>query len=255
MYTLVDLSGRTILVTGASRGIGQDSAVMFSRLGAKLVLVARSEEALTQTLSMLEGEGHSYFAYDLADVENIQQLAKNILDTSGALDGMFYCAGITNDRPFTMMKPQDLQKVLTVNLCAFVELVRCFSKKKYFNPGMRIAVMSSIASLVGKKAHLAYSASKAAINEAVRCMAYELSEKQIFVNAIISGMIDTEMYRRYLDDSGGPEAAPNQALLRRQYLGIGKTEDIASAAAFLLSPAAQFITGTCLPVDGGYSAS
>ena len=255
MYTLVDLSGRTILVAGASRGIGQDSAVMFSRLGAKLVLVARSEEGLKQTISMLEGEGHSYFAYDLADLAHIQQLAKNIVESAGALDGIFYSAGITHDRPFAMMKPQDLQKVLTVNLCSFVEVVRCFSKKKYFNPGMRIAVMSSIASLAGMKAHLAYSAAEAAINGAVRCMAYELSDKQIYVNAINAGMIDTDMYRRYLDDSGGTEGASNQMLLRRQYLGIGKTEDIASAAAFLLSPAAQFITGTCVPVDGGYTAS
>ena len=255
MYTLVDLTGMTILVAGASRGIGRDSAIMFSRLGAKLALVARNEDGLAQTLSMLDGEGHAYFAHDLADLEGISQLVKNVVAHSGALDGLFYCAGITNDRPFMMVKPQEFQKVLTVNLCAFVELMRCFARKGCYNPGLRVAVMSSIASLVGKKAHMSYSASKAAINEAVRCMARELADKHIYVNAIVSGMIDTDMYQKYLQDSGGIDAPSNQALLRRQYLGIGKTEDIASVAAFLLSPAAQFITGACIPVDGGYTAS
>lgn len=254
MYTLIDLTGRNIFIAGASRGIGRDSAVMFSRLGAKLILSARNEEGLKQTLSMLEGEGHSYFTCDFSDVGNIESFAKNVVSSSGTLDGLFYCAGITNDRPLMMVKPDELQKVLNVNLCAFVELVRCFSKRKYFNPGFRIVAMSSISSVVGKKAHLSYSVSKAGINEAIRCMANELSEKEIYVNAIMAGMIDTDMYRKYLNDSGGSEGAANQALLRRQYLGIGTGEDIASAAAFLLSPAARFITGICMPVDGGYTS-
>ncbi|MBR0257966.1 MAG: SDR family oxidoreductase [Synergistaceae bacterium] len=255
MYSLVDLTDRKILVAGASRGIGRAAAVMFSRLGGKLILLARNEDGLKETLSMLEGEGHSYYPFDFSDTENISDLAKNINEASGAVDGIFYSVGITHDRPFMMVKPQDIQKVLNVNLCSFVELVRCFSKKKYFNPGLRVAVMSSTSSFVGKKAHLSYSVSKAGINEAVRCMATELAEKQIYVNAIIAGMIDTEMYRKYLQDSGGEEGISNKGLLRRQYLGIGKPEDIASVAAFLLSPAAQFITGTCIPVDGGYTAN
>ena len=119
---------------------------------------------------------------------------------------------------------------------------------------MRIVALSSTASFFGKKAHLSYSVSKAGINSAVRNMACELAEKNICVNAIAPGMVNTDMYKEYLKNNGGPESEDNRRLLRRQYLGIIEPSDIANAAAFLLSPAARLITGITMPVDGGLSS-
>ena len=153
-----------------------------------------------------------------------------------------------------MIKPSDMEEVLRVNLVGFVELVRQFTKKGRFNPGMRIVAISSTASFFGKKAHLSYSASKAGINAAVRNMACELAEKNICVNAIAPGMVNTDMYKNYLTNCGGAESEENRRLLRRQYLGIIEPSDIAGAAAFLLSPAARLITGITMPVDGGLSS-
>ena len=117
---------------------------------------------------------------------------------------------------------------------------------------MRIVGISSITAFRGDKAQTVYSASKAAMNGAVRCLAKELADKNICINTVAPGMIHTEMYEKYLLQYG---CDSNSKLLERQYLGIGKTDDVAAAVAFLMSPAAKFITGVCLPVDGGVTSS
>ena len=254
MYPLVDLTNKRIVVAGASRGIGRETSVLLSKLGAKLVLLARSEEGLKETLVMLEGTEHDCQPFDFSNLDGLDVLSKDIIEKHGSIDGLAYCVGITNDRPIQLIKPEELDKVLRVNLSAFVELVRCFVKKKRFNPGMRVVAVSSVSSLLGKKAHLSYSVSKAGINAAVRCMARELADKQIGVNAVLPGMINTEMYQKYLQNNGGVDSPDNQERLKRQYLGIGEPHDVANLIAFLLSPAAKFITGTCIPIDGGYTS-
>ncbi|MBQ7154799.1 MAG: SDR family oxidoreductase [Synergistaceae bacterium] len=254
MTPLIDLTGRKILITGASRGIGREISVLFSKLGAVLCLTARGEDGLRETVSMLEGEGHSYYPFDFSKPEGIADFAEKVCRESGPLDGLVYCTGITKDRPIRMTTPELMEEVLRVNLAAFVELVRQCSKKGRYNPGMRIAALSSVASFFGKKAHLPYSASKAGMDAAVRNMAVELAERGICVNSIAPGMVNTEMYREYLKNNGGAEGAENQRLLRRQYMGIIEPSCIADAAAFLVSPAARFITGITMPVDGGLSS-
>ena len=138
-------------------------------------------------------------------------------------------------------------------LIGFIEFVRCLTKKNRYNTGMRIIGISSTAGLRGSKAHLAYSASKAGMNGAMRCMAVELAAKGITANTIAPGMIDTDMYKKFLNDNGY-ESQANIGLLARQYLGIGKTDDVAAVIAFLLAPVSRFITGVCIPVDGGLTS-
>ena len=254
MFNLIDLTDKKIIIAGASQGIGRDTAVMLSRLGAKLVLLARNEKGLQETLSMCGGEGHSYYLLDINNIDNIEHCVKEIISCNGAVDGLVYCSGITNDRPLNLFKPAVVEDVFRVNLVGFIEMVRCLTKKNRYNSGMRIVGISSTAGLKGTRAHLAYSASKAGMNGAMRCMAVELAAKGIAANTVAPGMIATDMYNKFLEESGGENSAANLGLLARQYLGIGETKDVASAIAFLISPAAKFITGICLPVDGGLTS-
>lgn len=251
MFNLVDLTGKKIIVTGASQGIGRDTAILLSKLGAKVILVARNQLKLQETISLCEGDGHTFYSLDLGNLDAIEDCVKNIINENGKVDGMVYCAGIGTSRPLNLFKHALIEDVMRINLLGFIEMIKCISKKNRFNSGMRIVGISSIASLCGDKTHTAYSASKAGMDGAVRCLARELADKGICVNTVAPAMIKTEMYLGYLDNNGQDS---NNELLKRQYLGLGETIDVASGIAFLMCPAAKFITGICLPIDGGYTS-
>lgn len=254
MYNLVDLRGKVILVAGASSGIGRQTAITLSKLGAQLVLVARSEDKLLSVLSELEGDGHEYRCADLSVIDSIGPLLQGIVDERGPFDGLVYSVGVSTSMPLRMFKPEKIKGVFEINFFAFIETIRQITMRGRFSEGMRIVGVSSTASMRGSKANTAYTASKAAMNGAVMCMAKELAEKGICINNVAPAMTSTEMYEEYLSRAG-ESSASNVGLLERQYLGIAKTEDIANAIAFLISPAARFITGITLPVDGGTTTS
>lgn len=250
MLNLVDLSGKKIVVIGASQGIGRDTAIMISQLGAQVCLVSRSWDKLNESLRLLSGTGHCLYVMDVGCLDEIDEIVKRIISEFGMIDGLVYSAGITNDRPINLYKPEAVDKIIKVNLEGFMEVVRCFTKKGRYNRGMRIVGISSTAAIVGTRATMAYSAAKAGMNGAMRCMAVELAEKGITANTVAPGMISTDMYKSYLEHTGG-EKGENLYLLGRQYLGIGHTTDVAAVISFLLCPASRFLTGLCIPVDGG----
>jgi NAD(P)-dependent dehydrogenase (short-subunit alcohol dehydrogenase family) len=249
MINPMELSGRNILVMGASSGIGRETAIQLSRLGASVVLAARSVDGLAETLGMLEGGGHKSLPCDLQDVKSIEAFMNEAAGDGRKLDGLVYCAGIDDMRPLQSVTPDALSKVMTVNFMAFFELVRVFSKKKYNNGGGSIVAISSTASLRGNKTLAAYSASKAAIDGAIRPLSLELAAKNIRINSVKPGYTDTNMYKSFTGMVGEDTAAQITA---KQFLGIVKPVDVANAIAFLLSDASRFITGSSIHVDGGY---
>ena len=252
MNNLIDLTGKRILVIGASSGIGKQTALTLSTVGAKLTLVARNEEKLVEAIQALEGEGHDYFVADVSEVGSIEMLIKQIIAKEGPLDGLVYSAGVGTALPLMQSKPEKVQSAFDVNFFGFFEVIRQVSRKGRFNPGMRIVGVSSCASLRGDKSKAIYSSSKAAMDSAVRCMAKELAEKGICINTVAPSMTATELYNRYIEKYG-EDSATNNELLSRQYLGVAQPQDIANAIVFLISPAARFITGITMPVDGGLS--
>ncbi len=249
MKNVIDLSNKTILITGASDGIGRETSKTVSELGGKVILVGRSEEKLQAVLSELSGEGHMIYPYDLKALDGIDSFVKDIVKTHGALGGMVHCAGESQVRPLKMCSPEFMKDIFDINYFAFIELVRAYAKKKNNNGGS-IVVMSSVGSRRGDKGKLAYTSSKAAVDGAVRTLAKELAEKNIRVNSVVAGMIKTGIYDRYVEKNG--EEAMLKNVLSTQYLGVGHTRDVANAIAYLLSDASGFVTGTGMVVDGGF---
>lgn len=252
MISLVDLSGRTVLVTGASSGIGRQIAITCSELGAKVILVARNEERLREVIGLMNGNEHAYYTADLSVTDEIETIVKRIVSENGPLDGMAYAAGVSADVPLQMSKPKRVEDVFRINYYGFYELCRVITKKGNFRPGMRIVGISSTAAMKGVKSSSIYCATKAAMNSAVQTLAKELSDKDICVNAVMPGMTNTEMYKKTIEKYGNSRM---EELSTRQYRGIIEPTGVASAVAFLLSPAAEYITGVALPVDGGLLSS
>lgn len=247
------LQGRRILVIGASSGIGAQTAVTLSGRGANVILAARREDKLREVMERLAPGEHTYYTMDVNDVDSIGEKIGLAVREHGKLDGMFYAAGITLDIPLRDLSYKKAFPIFQTNYFGFLESVRQAAKKGRYNSGMRIVAVSSTASIIGHGGQTAYAATKAAIDASVRCMANELAEKGICINSIAPGMIETQMYYDYLERYG-EESKPNEGMLNRQYLGMGKPEDVANAVCFLLSPESRFITGITLPVDGGVTS-
>ncbi len=253
MINPMDLSMKRILVAGASSGIGRETAILISKLGGVAILVARREEKLLETLSLMNGDYHSFYCFDLKETEKIGNFVKQVVSEKGPFDGLVFSVGIGSTRPLKMMGPINLREVMEINFYPFVELVRSITKKSCYNPGLSIVGVSSVASVQGNQGKTAYCASKAAMDGAMRCMAKELAPKRIRVNNVCPSLIDTAIFESFLERGEGSKNA--EEVMLRQYLGIGKPIDVANMIAFLLSEASSFITGSAIGIDGGRLSS
>lgn len=250
MLNPLDLTGKHIILTGASQGIGKATAIYISRLGAKVSLIARNEEKLRETLNMLDGEGHSIFPFDLKNIDLIEELVNHIVHKIGKINGLVHSAGIASMRPLPLTKYDYIHDMMLVNFYSFVELVRCFSKKKNSYDGSSFVGISSVAGTSGNKSKIAYGATKAAMDSAIKSMAKELELRKIRVNSVLPGWVATDIYSDFIDQQG--DSINAQVLLARQYMGLIDPDTIAGAISYLLSEASKFTTGTSLIVDGGY---
>lgn len=248
----MDLSGKNILVTGASSGIGKGIAIYLSKLGANIIMAARNDEKLKETNNELAPGNHSYYLIDLNNLNDIEGMLDNICSDGRKLNGIVHSAGISRTIPIQYLKLDDLKSIMSINFYSFVELVKHFSKRKYNDNGGSIVAISSISSNVGARGLAAYCASKGALDSAIRPIALELAPKNIRINSVAPSMIKTQIYDGLIDLVNNTDFETN--LKKRQIMGLGTPEDVASATAFLLSDASKFITGTSMIVDGGYLA-
>lgn len=245
MKNIIDLSGRKILVTGASSGIGRETAVLLGNMGASVVLTGRDESALTETLGNMPrgGDKHHFITCDLSQPDGIEGLVEEAVGFDGKkLDGLAHCAGISVRMPIKSLSCDLLELLMRTNFYSFVELARQYSFRKN-NNGESIVAVSSMAAVAADRGQIAYAASKAAINASVVAMSKELAKKKIRVNSVMPGMVNTRMLQQGQEVFG--------ELRINQLMGSGEPIDIANMIAFLLSDAARFITGANMEMDGG----
>jgi NAD(P)-dependent dehydrogenase (short-subunit alcohol dehydrogenase family) len=247
MINPFDYTDKKVLITGAGTGIGKETAIQLHKAGATLIMLDKDEEALLEVASGL-GSRIVYCAVDLSDITSLSDLFKNVIADSGPFDGFVHCVGVRSRRPLNLIKPEEIHQIMNINFAAFIELVRLITRKGNFNSGLSIVGISSIASLRGGAGVTLYAASKAAMDAAVRCLAKELAPKNIRLNTVMPAQIDTPAFRQLIkmnDNADDPTLA-------RQYLGLGDPLDVSNAIMFLLSPASRFISGSAIPVDGGF---
>lgn len=245
-YNPYSLEGKTILVTGASSGIGRVSAVECSKLGAQVILTARNEDRLKDTLSAMEGDNHLLIPCDLSDETSIDSLVTSIPEIQGLLNN----AGFTKTMPVQFINGEDLTSILGVNTIAPILLLQKLLKKKKLKKGSSVVFTSSMAGIGHSSVGNAmYSASKGAISAFIRCAAKELASKGIRVNAVCPAMVDTGIL------SAGTISSEQLEENKKRYpLGrFGKPEEIAWAIIYLLSDASAWVTGDNLVLDGGVS--
>lgn len=247
----MELTGRAVMVTGASSGIGRETAVLLSGLGARLILVGRREDQLALTLGALEGSDHRVEPFDLTDTDALPGWVKRISREAGPLHGMVHCAGNLIPRALRYLVQSEVDEALRITVGAGLGLARAFRQRGVCGPDGRIVFLSSVMGIIGQPATVAYCASKGAIIAMSKSLALELAGEGIRVNCVAPGYVKTEMADR-LREMMTPEQF--DAIAAKHPLGVGKPLDVAYAIAYLLGETGRWITGTTLVVDGGYLA-
>jgi NAD(P)-dependent dehydrogenase (short-subunit alcohol dehydrogenase family) len=247
----MSLDGRRVLVTGASSGIGRETAILLSQLGARLVIAGRDGGRLDETLASLEGAGHQRELFDLAAVEQIPAWVKALAAGGGPLNGVVHSAGIHGVQPVNILSSQKLEQILRVNVVSAAMLARGLRQKGCFAAGASLVFLSSVAGLAGDPGIAAYSASKAALIGLMRSLAMELAGVGIRVNCVAPGMVKSPLSDGIRESLTAEQFAAVEA---RHPLGLGSTRDVAHAVAFLVADTGRWITGSTLIVDGGFTA-
>jgi NAD(P)-dependent dehydrogenase (short-subunit alcohol dehydrogenase family) len=249
---LKSLNNKYILITGASSGIGRQTAIEASKFGANIILVARNKTKLEETKNSLVKGNHFICPFDLNNLHMIDALIDEITSKAGVISGFVHSAGIEYTVPLRNMNPQLYDELFKINVISALELARSISGKKRHHPsGASFVFIGSIMGKLGREGKIGYCASKAALTSSIKAMALELSSKKIRCNVIMPGVVQTEMVRKMFENL--PESSVAD-IAKQHPLGLGSAEDVAYLALFLLSDRSRWITGSEMVVDGGYSA-
>lgn len=243
MYNPYSLEGKTILITGASSGIGKTTAIECSKLGANVIITGRSVERLNDTFSKLEGQSNLQIVADLIEEEDIATLVNKIPD----LDGVFLCAGITDTTPVKFINKEKILNVFNINYIAPILLVKLLLSKKKIKKAASLVFMSSLGVEELTPGLGIYGSSKSALNVIMRAFANELSPRKIRANSIMPMMVKTELVTNITMISSEELAKDEE----KYPFGYGTPEDIAYAVIYFLSDASKWVTGSILKMDGG----
>lgn len=247
----MDLSGRSVLVTGASSGIGRATAILLSQLGARVILVARRQVQLEETMSQMVGTGHRVEVFDLFQIEAIADWLPSLVTPEQRLDGLVHSAGLQHIRTIRELDNDAVSEMMALNFNAAFSLARAFRHKKVRAEHSSIVFVSSVSGLKGQAGNTVYAASKGALIAVTRAMAAELVRDQVRVNCVAPGLVHTEIVDRMLETLSQEQY---QRIVDKHLLGVGTAQDVAHAIAFLLADTGRWITGSTLVVDGGYTA-
>lgn len=246
LYNPYTLIGKTILITGASSGIGKSTAIEASKLGAHLIITGRNKERLNRTFKALEKGNHQMFLGDLSKTVQIEKL----MSTLPKIDGLSHNIGLNKTLPVLYYKEKDIMDLLRINTIIPMLLTRSLLKHKKVKLGGSLVYTSSISGLTkNEKGSGLYASSKAALTSFVKTLAYELAVKKTRVNSVHPGMVMTPMIER---EEFSDEQRSNY-LNKYPLMRYGEPREIALAIIYLLSDASQWVTGTSLLIDGGTS--
>lgn len=237
------LKDKTILVTGASSGIGQAIAVSVSKMGANVIINGRNMAKLEKTLSLMAGENNIIIAGDLTKNEDITRLANDVPQ----VDGIVHCAGIGHRMPAKMLSENDIETVMKSNFNSAVLLQAALLTKKKVKKDSSIVFIASKAADYPSPGNAVYSASKGALISYARCLAVELAPRGIRVNCICPAMVWTDLIMQNEVTLEQLQESEKSYPLKR----YGKPEDVAYLAIYLLSDASSWMTNSCIDLTGG----
>ena len=247
MYNPFSLEGKTILVTGASSGIGRGIAVACAKIGARVIINGRNEQRLKETHSMLEGEGHNVIAADLSIKEGIDYL----VSACPEINGFVYSTGILKLCTVKTVNRQNLEESINTNTIAPIMVTNGLLRKKKLRAGSSIVYISSMSGVfIGGTGEISYSTTKGALNGYTKTAALELGPRKIRINCICPALVPTDLSRQYHEIV--PEEILKAEIPTKYPLGrMGTVEDVANGAIYLLSEASSWVTGINLVLDGG----
>lgn len=238
------LRGKTVLITGASSGIGRETAIVCSKMGATVVVSARNVDRLTDTFENLAGAGHKMLFADLSLTDQIDQLAADCPE----LDGIVHCAGIGDRTLLKMVREKDIERVMKANFDGPVLLQRALFKKKKVKPSSSIVFVASRAPFAPTVGNGIYAASKGALIAYAKVLGLEVANQLIRVNCICPAMVWTELVERDAQLTGANYHEAEKSYPLKRY---GNPEDVANLAVYLLSDASSWMTGSCIDITGG----
>ncbi len=247
------LSGKVILVTGASSGIGRACAIRCAEAGASLILLARNEARLQETAAALPAQTPRVIIQaDLASGQLPEVALKEAVITLGKISGMVYAAGISTTMPLRLLDDAKMLSFFQTNVSGAVLLSKWLSKPAHLSEnGGSIVMLASVMGMVGEAGKTVYSLTKGALIAGARSMALELAPKKLRVNTIAPGVVVTPMTDGAVYSQ---QEETREKIISLHPLGLGNTDDIAYACIYLLSDAARWITGANIAIDGGYTA-
>ena len=246
------LKNKKIIVVGGSSGIGKSFSVQASKIGAEIILVARSKEKLLEVkknLSFENGQNHKIYSKDLSDFSKCQKIFERIREEEKLIDAVVWCAGEEIIKQTRSINEDDIKKVFGASNIGFFGALKIFCSKRFWSKSGSLIMLSSVSSYKGNPGMVLYSASKSSVLGMVKPLALELSQFNVRVNALVLGAVNTSMNERVTSKMNSEmiEEFKNSHLF-----GFGEPLDISNVIIFLLSDAAKWITGSEILVDGGY---